>query len=93
MKFKIGDRARVKYIRNGGSTRWYVGVIVTIVNATPIIDEADCTVITESGLRAYPIFDQLEPIIKLRGSWKMIELYTGWNPSKEKLNEQTKSIK
>lgn len=86
-KFKVGDRARVKYVRRSKSSSvWREGTEVTIVrllNRSPNSgDVCDCCVITGVGSVAYPLFEQLEPIIDL-GSWDELQKTINWNPTKE----------
>lgn len=91
--WKEGDKARVKYIRRYGDASWKVGTIVTIENLTGGVNHRgtvyDCWVRLSNGILATPLFEQLEPIIKrpLMGNWHNIEVKTGWNPTKEKVNE------
>lgn len=91
--WKAGDKARVKYTRTSHDPSWKAGIIVTILDTTcKTTDDSlgicDCSVELASGYIAFPMFDQLEPIIKrpLTGTWDNIEYITkGWNPSKEKV--------
>jgi len=87
MKFKIGDKARVKYVRDGSDSTWKVGIIVTIQTLTcgfaDFGDPYDCEVVLDNGIHAYPLFEQLEPLV---GSWKKIEEIVNWNPTKENVD-------
>jgi len=88
-KFKVGDKARVVYIREHRHDSWKAGVIVTISDLISGIDEDgdpfDCTVICPDGSESTPLFEQLEPIINESSNWEDIEEITGWNPSKTKV--------
>ncbi len=86
-KFEVGDKARVKYIRNCKSTSWKVGSIVVIRDLVSGISERsgrhfDCTVICSDGSKAIPMFDQLEPIIQELSTWEEVQKLTNWNPKK-----------
>ena len=90
--FKVGDKARVKYTRAGYSDAWTAGAIVTIADVTIKInpdddDVCDCLVVCSDGYDAYPLFDQLEPIIEDLSTWEEIQQITNWNPIKEKVSE------
>lgn len=92
MKFKLGDKARVVYIRSGVDAHWKAGVTVTIIDLyrqkVPKEDfRADYVVLLESGESADCLEDQLEPIVKEKGSWKIIERMVGWNPTKVTIDE------
>ena len=90
MKFKVGDKARVKYVRlsiNGSP--WREGAEVTILDVTikrnPIDgDVCDCSIAMTGGFTAYPMFDQLEPIVPPQelSSWEEIQKLTNWSPQK-----------
>lgn len=89
VEFKVGDRARVLYIRNRATPGWEEGaevVIVDIVKGFNTIGKYDCIVCFGGSHLATVLFEQLEPIVNL-GSWKEIEESIGWNPMKETLNE------
>ncbi|TEU00291.1 MAG: hypothetical protein E3J23_03015 [Candidatus Stahlbacteria bacterium] len=88
MKFKIGDKARVKYVRDGLDSTWKVGIIVTIHNLNGGIDEYagayyDCEVVLADGTFATPLFEQLEPVVPDSSTWEKIEEIVKWNPVKE----------
>ena len=85
--FKVGDKARVKYVRISINPEWVPGTVVTIISLNPGDQDTkhyhDCTVQLESGAQAYPIFSQLEPLVD-NPSWESIqEITKGWNPTKE----------
>ena len=90
MKFKVGDKARVVYVRYIANihTEWQEGAIVTIKDLTIKIAPAnvpfkcDCEVTLANGGFAYPMFDQLEPIIEQLPTWEDIQSITQWNPEK-----------
>ena len=87
-KFKVGDKARVVYVRTRITSVWKKGVIVVIQSLssgiTPINRLAyDCAVTTIDGTHSYAMFDQLEPITDQLSSWEEIQSITNWNPSKQ----------
>jgi len=85
-KFKIGDKARVKYVRWGESDSWKPGAVVTIHDLYNGVDSSgdgfDCVVVCSNGQVAFPLFEQLEPLVDL-GSWDTLEKELDWNPTKE----------
>lgn len=86
--WKVGDKARVVYVKTNERTVWKARVIVTIsdlnIKLTPSKgDSCDCEVRLSGGAYAYPFFDQLEPITEELSSWEAIQEMTNWNPSKE----------
>lgn len=91
-KFKVGDKARVVYIRNGSDPYWRVGIVVIILaiekgktlNDMPY----ECIVELKNGRIAEVLFDQLEPIVPEGTSWADIEAEFGWNPTKAKVKEK-----
>ena len=89
-KFKVGDKARVKYVRRSLTAAWQPGAIVTIEGIESgfsygLRDEPyDCEVRTSSGGLAHPLYDQLEPLIGKLSTWERIHEITQWNPTKEK---------
>lgn len=98
MKFKIGDSARLIYIRAGQSERWKVGTIVTILEVVGGIDISASTnevfpfdyVVSTNALNnsaslvGEVVEAQLEPIVDDITTWESIESITGWSPIKEK---------
>jgi len=88
MKFKIGDKARVKYTRNGDFI-WKAGLIVIIdhiengisINGNPY----ECVVKFDYN-HARVLFEQLEPVAPDSSSWKKIEEIVNWNPTKENVD-------
>ena len=92
MKFKLGDKARVKYVRNCSNYAWREGSIVTIIGIGRGIDGIspyECTVKCADGDNASCLFEQLEPLVPDEVSWSKIEEMTGWSPPKEKANAYT----
>ena len=88
--FKVGDKARVKYIRFGGDCdAWFVGTIVTVVSLCGGIDvdgdHYDCSVACSDGTIANPMLYQLEPIIHDKSTWKAVQAITNWSPIKEEV--------
>lgn len=87
--FKVGDKARVKYVRAGGDSTWHAGIIVTVIstdNSTDFGYAYDCVIEISAGDCADVLFEQLEPLVPEAGSWEKIEEKLGWNPTKEKVN-------
>ncbi len=92
-KFKAGDTARVIYIRKtgmGDNHFWHTGAIVEIVDTTIKANPntgniCSCSVLLGNGNLGYPLFEQLDPIIK--ASWEQIQESIGWNPTKEVMDE------
>lgn len=89
-KFKIGDIARLKYIRGGASSYWRPGAVVTVIDihlgdTKPGSAPYDYLVKMEDGTIGFPIEDQLEPIVKndRKVRWEEMERKFGWNPTKE----------
>lgn len=91
-KFKVGDKARLKYVRTGLSPSWATGAEVEVLKVhigqiDENIGEEDYTVLTYDGIVGFPVEDQLEPIIEL-GNWDEIEDSIGWNPTKLEINHE-----
>lgn len=84
--FKPGDSVRVVYTRENSDDVWRAGSIVTIekvhIGHRRGGSRIDYTVITDDGREAFPLHEQLEPIVKL-GSWDKLEETIGWNPTKQ----------
>ena len=92
MKFKIGDKARVKYVRAYEDSTWTAGVIITIHSLKSGIHinfgrlNYDCSVMLSHGETADVLFEQLEPIVSEKVNWADIEAEFKWNPTKEKIS-------
>jgi hypothetical protein len=88
--FKVGDKARVKYVRRSFTDAWQPGAIVTIIKiqsgfyASNPDEPYDYKIRTSTGTISYPIHDQLEPLIEKPSTWEKIHEITNWNPTKEK---------
>jgi len=90
MKFKVGDRARLVYTRNNttNNPNWRKGIIVNIVDIEDGISNlgSKYNYIVDTNkliVYGYVLEDQLEPIVKEKSSWKIIERITNWNPNNE----------
>jgi len=91
MKFKVGDSARLKYVRSDNNINWKAGIIVTIVRVKSDISSLGTTydylVSFDHSIQVgFVLEEQLEPIIEDKSSWESIEEMLGWNPSKETVN-------
>jgi len=88
-KFKTGDKARIKYVRNNNCERWHAGLVVTIKwvenGVTPIGNLYEYVLTLPNGSIARVLGEQLEPLVPDKVSWKEIESEFGWNPTKEKV--------
>jgi hypothetical protein len=91
-KFKVGDKARVVYVRTVVDSAWREGVEVvvlsTICGINPFTKNPYEYIVQALGCQpAYVLADQLEP---LTGSWDEIFQATGWKrPSKLSQPSQT----
>mgnify|MGYP000695653733 CR=1 FL=1 len=91
-EFKVGDKARVKYVRTSKNPCWKVGAIVTVYALEDLLPQlspsGECTVVQANGIRSYPTFDQLEPITEEKTTWEAVQEITNWNPEKANNHEQ-----
>ena len=89
-KFKVGDKARVKYVRGGPlghRSRWRPNIEVIVISSSFGVEkggaEYDYTVSFDNNCNsAYVLSDQLEPIIQELSTWEEIQQLTNWNPEK-----------
>lgn len=86
--FKVGDKARLVYIRNSGDPFWIKGAVVTVEKIEFGFNEIynlnyHAEVSLKSGHTGEVLFEQLEPIIIEPSTWEKIQEITKWNPTKE----------
>lgn len=94
MNWKVGMKARLKYVRGSYgkcSGFWRAGLVVTITAIGRYTSPAsgapcDCELTYDGKLPETAcgvLFDQLEPLTPDLGSWDEIARSTGWHPTKQ----------
>ena len=87
MKFKVGDKVRVVYMRANGNSAIYAGAIVIIgsLNTDKIAPLPYECIVKADNRYGYLLFNQLEPIIEELTTWEEVQSITQWNPQKVKV--------